>query len=170
MRRRLIRGALLLAFLFLGSATWAPAAHAGALDGSWPQSVSSCNSNVRVGTPRSLYGSEGSYYGWAEFRQGTSGSCRDYQWVKIHFVNILNIRNVFGIYIYRTQRSNVVSMATFWDTRTFPAGTWTNSMMFYNTQQPSAYLYGTVYGPPGSNDVEFGVHGEQGGRLNNVID
>jgi hypothetical protein len=72
------------------SATPAKAAQAaGAYDGRYPRDVPGClSSNIRAGNgtpdPVASLWSNNYYYGWAEQRYGTRGSCRGYQWIRLH--------------------------------------------------------------------------------------
>lgn len=71
--------------------TAAPAAHAAGWGEAWyPGQNPSCASNHRIGedgtpgAPTSIYDYHGDYWGWAEWRQGTAGSCNGYQWARLH--------------------------------------------------------------------------------------
>jgi hypothetical protein len=71
--------------------TAAPAAHADGWGEAWyPGQNAACSSNHRIGDdssygkPTSIYDDKGEYWGWAEWRQGTSGSCAGYQWARLH--------------------------------------------------------------------------------------
>jgi hypothetical protein len=80
----------------------------GANDGKSPSSVSGCSSNFHIGDYKSnrikatnQYGTVD--YGWWEWRYSNTGSCKGYQWVRLHVEYQLPFPGTYlGIRYWRT--------------------------------------------------------------------
>jgi hypothetical protein len=90
---------------------------ANAANGSLPSSVSGCSSNFHIGTYSSNRikttnpdNKTVTDYGWWEWRYSNTGSCRGYQWVRLHIEHNLAISVEDGGYLktdyWRTDNSS----------------------------------------------------------------
>jgi hypothetical protein len=72
------------ATLVAATAVAATPAHAGRVAIDMPHWYPACSRNVRVNPTTNIYDNSGAYYGWAEQRYSSNGSCNGEQWVLLH--------------------------------------------------------------------------------------
>ncbi len=166
--RRAVMTAFCAVLVSLGIALVAPSAHAATYDHRFTNEVpGGCASNVRVGQPKSIYGPDGMYYGWGEFRLGTNGECTGYQWVKLHFTKDMSSPGGLDLYIHRgTDRTGGIAVHTHLKTDFFAKGTYTQSQVLYSVDGNkkivrSATVYGKYPVLGELRDITFGTSGNQ---------
>jgi hypothetical protein len=78
-----------------------------------PMAATNCSSATgthRIGTTTKLETAGGHYYGWAEWRQGTTGKCAGREWVAVHVTRAMRAWSgngcMFGVTIARVGDSS----------------------------------------------------------------
>ncbi|RJL23892.1 hypothetical protein [Bailinhaonella thermotolerans] len=129
-------------------------AHAADYDGRLPSAVPGCGSNVRATTTNqeayddtiSLY-ANGVYYGWAEWRVGTSGICKNYKWIRLHLTRAVDSTwtSPFGIRTVDMQPGD--NRSTSLDIGSRGAGTVDSEVLWAPTVPLMSHLLGIVNTP-----------------------
>ncbi|MBO2455034.1 hypothetical protein J4573_48660 [Actinomadura barringtoniae] len=126
----------------------APATHAGAWGEAWfPGQNPSCASNEQIGSgqgaPTSIYDDKGDYWGWAEWRWGTSGSCAGYQWARLHITDGIPLFSDHLTVQLRKTTNGTVTQAFLGGGGGIAAGTY-DSTVLYAPHGVSVPIEGTV--------------------------